>query len=85
MYKKSCAQPNQLQLENVLALVFAEIQVTACGIHYYVMDCAGALIRNRELIASYAVIILLFRGEEVFGHKREKEACSVVTFDKRDE
>ena len=27
------------------------------------------------------VIIHLFRGEEVFGHKREKVACSVVTFD----
>ena len=51
---------------NVLALVFAEIQITACGIHCKVMNYAGA-ITNRELIASY-VIISLFHGEEVFGH-----------------
>ena len=46
MHKKSRVQSNQLQLENVLAAVFAEIQITACVIHYEVMDCAGALIRN---------------------------------------
>ena len=62
-----------------------EIQITACVIHYKVMDCAGALIRKRELISSYAVIIRLFRGEKAVGQKREKEACSVATFDKRDE
>ena len=80
MHKK--VVPNQLQLENVLAVVFAEIQITACIIHYKV---AGALIRKRQLIASYAVIICLFLGDEVVGHKREKEACSVATFEKRDE
>ena len=47
------------------------------------MDCAGALIRKRELIASYAVILRLFDGDEVVGHK--KEAWSVVTYDKCDE
>ena len=67
MHFKSCAQSNQLQLENVLALVTAEIQITACGIHCKVTDYGGALITNRELIASY-VIIRLFHGEEVFGH-----------------
>ena len=66
--------------------MFAESQITACVIHYKVMDCAGALIRNRALIfASYAVIKHLFHGDEVVGHKREKEACSVVIFDKCDE
>ena len=86
MHTRSCAQLNQLQLENVLAIVSTEIQITACNIHYSskVMDCAGTLITNRELIASY-VIVHLFHGEEVFGHKREKEARSVVTFDMRDE
>ena len=48
------------------------------------MDFLGALIRNLELIASY-VIICFFHGKEVFRHKTEKEACSAVTFDKRDE
>ena len=65
--------------------MFVESEIIACVIHYKVMDCAGALIRNRELIASYAVIIHLFLGNQVVGHKREKEACSVVTFEKRDE
>ena len=85
LHKKGCVQLNQLQLEKVLHLVFAEIQITACDIHYCkVMDFLGALIRNLELIASY-VIICFFHGKEVFRHKTEKEACSAVTFDKRDE
>ena len=46
MHKKSSAQLNQLQLENVLAAEFAEFQIAACVIHYKVMDCAGALLKN---------------------------------------
>ena len=29
MHEKGCAQSNQLQVENVVAVVFAEIQITA--------------------------------------------------------
>ena len=80
MHKESCAQSNQLQLENVLAIVFTAIKITACGIHFKVMDCAGALMTNQELIVSYFIILLLY-GEEIFWHI---DACSVVTFDKHD-
>ena len=33
----SYTQSNQLQLKNVLAIVFTEVQITICGIHYQVM------------------------------------------------
>ena len=44
-----------MQLENDLAVVFDEIQIITCVIHYKVLDCAEAPRRNPELISPYAV------------------------------
>ena len=54
--RQSYTQSNQLQLENILAILFTEVQITICGIH----GCAGpALVLNKELIVSYVIICLL--------------------------
>ena len=59
MHEKSRAQSNQLQLENALAAVFAEIQITACVIQYKVMDCAGAQVRNPGADGTYYFLLRL--------------------------